>query len=162
MTIMKKRITPRSDGVRKWWLAIFRLAIAIVPTLATFAGPNKEVPLGTVHSIAQQEIVSGVVTDESGVTLSGVSVRVKNEHVGGTTDDAGRYQIAVAGGSAVLVFSYLGYLPQEVHVDGRTSIDVRLAATETSLDAVVVVGYGTQKRARVTTAMASDRPDNYV
>lgn len=158
---MKKPITPRSDGVRNTAMVLFRLAIVMLPCFTALAGPGEE-PLGEKRVVVQPSTVSGVVTDESGTPLSGVSIRIKGGNIGTTTDDAGQYQLSLSGEPTVLEFSYLGYLPQEVHVDGRTAIDVRLAATETSLDAVVVVGYGTQKRERVTTAIASVRSDNFV
>lgn len=158
---MKKLITPRSDGVKKSGIAFFGLAIAVIPSFAAFAEPDRATPVSETRFFRQMTI-SGIVTDESGSPLSGVSVQVKGDNTGGTTDDAGRYQIQVSGESPVLLFTYVGYLSQEVRVDGRTSIDVRLTATETSLDAVVVVGYGTQKRERVTTAVASIRSENFV
>ncbi|HEU4551710.1 MAG TPA: TonB-dependent receptor [Chitinophaga sp.] len=110
----------------------------------------------------QQVKVSGTVTDESGTPLPGVNVRVKGETGGTATDAAGRYSINVPDGSSTLVFSFIGYTPQEVAVGNSTTVNIRLLATETSLNAVVVVGYGTQKRERVTTAIASVKSENFV
>ncbi|GAA0537310.1 TonB-dependent receptor [Chitinophaga japonensis] len=141
-----------------------QLAIVSIPYLNSAAKPASTVLSGSMaaHPWYQQVKVSGTVTDESGVPLPGVSVRVKGESEGTATDAAGRYSISMPGGSSTLIFSYIGYTPQEVAAGSRTTVNVRLAATETSLNAVVVVGYGTQKRERVTTAIASVKSGNFV
>ena len=110
----------------------------------------------------QQVKVSGTVTDESGTPLPGVGVRLKGENTGTATDENGKYAINLPDGTVTLVFSYIGYTPQEIAVGNRSTVNVRLEATETSLNAVVVVGYGTQKRETMTTAIASVKSENFV
>lgn len=110
----------------------------------------------------QDERISGTVTDESGAPLPGVSVRVKGVNTGVATDNNGRYSLTVGNSSAVLVFSSIGFNQQEVAVGSRNVVNIRLVATETSLSSVVVVGYGTQKRERITTAVASVKAENFV
>lgn len=150
----------RSLSLQPCWIKIvgatfFQLAIVSTPCLESSAKP-----LPT--AIYQQVKVSGTVTDESGTPLPGVGVRVKGENTGAATDAAGKYSINIPDGSTTLVFSYIGYTPQEIAVGNRTTVNVQMKATETSLNAVVVVGYGTQKRERVTTAIASVKSENFV
>lgn len=103
-------------------------------------------------------IVTGTVTDANG-PLVGVSVRVKGTTAGALTGDDGRYTVDVPAGSNVLVFSYFGYQSQEVEINGRTSIDILLEEEATSLDEVVVVGYGTQKKSDLTGSVVSIKGD---
>lgn len=99
--------------------------------------------------------VSGRVTDEAGAGIPAVNVSVKNTTRGTTTGTDGRYALAVPDGQAVLVFSSVGYEKQEVAVGNRTTVDVTLKTDVRSLSEVVVVGYGTQERAKLTTSVAS-------
>ena len=103
---------------------------------------------------AQRVTVTGTVTDGStGETLPGVAVVVQGTTLGTTTDIDGKYSIEVNRGDA-LVFSFMGYVPQEVEVTDRTVIDVQLGADIVGLDEVVVVGYGVQTRASVIASIA--------
>jgi len=104
-------------------------------------------------SAYSQNKVSGVVRDSKGESISGVSIKLKEVAGGTTSDQNGKYLISIPA-NAVLVFSIIGYLPQEVRVSGRTTIDVVMASTATSLDEVTVVGYGTQKKTSLTSAVA--------
>ncbi|WP_176146178.1 SusC/RagA family TonB-linked outer membrane protein [Parapedobacter luteus] len=99
--------------------------------------------------------VTGRVNDVSGEALAGVSVAVKGGGARTSTDDAGLYRVEVPSADAVLIFSYVGYLSQEVDLAGRTTVNVSMAPDNTSLDEVVVVGYGTQKKSDVTGAVVS-------
>ena len=99
--------------------------------------------------------VSGRVTDEAGAGLPAVNVAVKGTTRGTTTDGDGRYRLAVPDGSAVLVFSSVGYEKVEVVVGNRTTVDVALKADVQSLNEVVVVGYGAVKKRDLTGSVAS-------
>ncbi|GAB3892124.1 TonB-dependent receptor [Larkinella knui] len=99
--------------------------------------------------------VKGVVTDaEKGEGLPGVSVVLKNSQKGTTTDSRGNYSLAVAETGSVLVFSFVGYLPQEVTVNNQTVINIRLKPDTKSLSEVVVIGYGAQSRKTISTAIS--------
>ncbi len=98
--------------------------------------------------------VSGTVLNSLGSPLSGVSVSEKGSTNGTSTDASGSYSISVADG-ATLSFSYVGYTTVEEKVNGRTTITVVLTQANNSLEEVVVVGYGTQKKKDVTGAVAS-------
>ncbi|MFY0627233.1 MAG: TonB-dependent receptor [Reichenbachiella sp.] len=105
-------------------------------------------------ALAQDQQISGTVLDETGAGLPGASVLVKGSSTGTVTDLDGKFSIS-AGSSDVLVISFIGYTTQEVAVGGKSVIDVSLEVDAEQLDEVVVVGYGTQKRAEVTGAIAS-------
>jgi TonB-linked SusC/RagA family outer membrane protein len=98
--------------------------------------------------------VTGRIVDEKGAGLPGVNVLVKGTNVGTATNADGRYTIEAPAG-ATLVFSYVGYTSQEVVVGDRATVDVALAPDAQSLSDVVVVGYLTQDRQNVTSAVAA-------
>ncbi|WP_207436081.1 SusC/RagA family TonB-linked outer membrane protein [Sabulibacter ruber] len=116
--------------------------------------------LGHREVTRQDRPVSGIVTSaEDGAPLIGVSVSVKGGTAGVMTDAEGKYQISVSN-NAVLVFSYIGYTPQEVLVTNQSQLNIRLKSDRQVLDEVVVIGYGTQKKGDVTSAVAGvDRED---
>lgn len=110
----------------------------------------------TTHSFSQGIVVSGTVTDNTGVPLPGATVTLKSTPTVGTqTDFDGNYSIEVPSNQTVLVYSFLGFLPQEITVGNQTSINVSLEESAESLDEVVIVGYGTQKKEEVTAAITS-------
>ena len=106
--------------------------------------------------------VSGNVTDEAGEALIGVTILVKGTNQGTVTDFDGNYSLDVPDGNSVLVFSYTGYLTQEITVGAQTIINLSMATDIQALEEVVVVGYGTQKKANLTgavTVITSDALD---
>jgi len=103
-----------------------------------------------------QQTVSGTVTDgDDGSPLPGVNVLLKGTTSGAITDFDGNFSINVSGEEATLVFSYIGYLTQEVIVGNQTTINVALPLDVQSLAEVVVVGYGTQEKKEITSAVVS-------
>ncbi len=99
---------------------------------------------------AQTVKVSGQVVDQDGQPLIGATVKVKNANTGAVTDIDGNFELQVSS-NATLVISYLGYKEQEVSVGGRSTIgQIQLSTDDTTLDQVVVVGYGVQKKADLT------------
>ncbi|RJE75435.1 SusC/RagA family TonB-linked outer membrane protein [Reichenbachiella sp. MSK19-1] len=104
---------------------------------------------------AQDTTVKGQVKDETGETLPGVSILIKGTTKGTVTDLDGNYSITVSDQNAVLSFSFIGYITQEVAVGSRSTVDVSLQADIQSLEEVVVVGYGAQKKSVVTGAISS-------
>ncbi len=99
--------------------------------------------------------ITGKVTDENGQGLPGASVLVKGTALGTVSDLEGNYTLEVPDDATTLVFSYVGYLTEEVEIGGRTVIDHRFTLDITSLSEVIVVGYGTQKKSDVTGSVAS-------
>jgi TonB-linked SusC/RagA family outer membrane protein len=106
-------------------------------------------------SLFAQQTVTGIVSDESNEPMAGVNIRVKGASTGVISDTKGNYSIAVADGNAALLFSYIGFTTQEITVGSRTQIDVTMIEDSQSLDEVVVVGYGTQKKVNLTGAVST-------
>ncbi len=98
--------------------------------------------------------ITGTVTGDSNEPLSGVTVQVKGTSIGTTTDNKGEY-VLTADGNTTLVFSYIGYSTKEVAVNGQNVVNVQLNASNKVLDQVVVVGYGTQRKADITSAIST-------
>jgi TonB-linked SusC/RagA family outer membrane protein len=108
----------------------------------------------TVIEVAPPITISGEVKDSEGVTLPGVSVKVKGTNLGTTTDISGRYSITVPDNSNTLVFTYIGYLTKEVVINGRNSIDVKLEITNTALGEIVVTALGIERESKSLTYAA--------
>lgn len=106
-------------------------------------------------SLHAQIVVTGTVADESNVPLAGVSVQVAGTNSGTTTDDKGKYTISVADANAIIVFSFVGYTPQEIKVGTQRVINATLLGSATELDEAVIVGYGTQKKVSVVAAIST-------
>lgn len=94
--------------------------------------------------------VSGKVTDETGAPLPGVSILVKGTTTGASTNADGSYRLNVPSASSVLTFTFIGYVTRELPVRNQSVINVQLQPESKSLNEVVVVGYGTQRRATLT------------
>ncbi|GGH39558.1 SusC/RagA family TonB-linked outer membrane protein [Dyadobacter endophyticus] len=103
----------------------------------------------TVVGAFAQNTIKGKIKDEQGQPLPGVSVVVKGTTAGTVTDNEGLYTVN-AERNGTLVYSFIGYLTQEVSVGGKSIIDVTLLADTKALEEVVVVGYGTAKKATLT------------
>ena len=104
-------------------------------------------PLGAMA----QGTVKGTVSDESGDPVIGATVKVQGSNEGAITDFEGNYSVKAAP-NATLIFSYVGYATQEVSVGGRQTVNVTLKEDNTTLNDVVVIGYGTMKKKLVTGA----------
>jgi TonB-linked SusC/RagA family outer membrane protein len=109
--------------------------------------------LCSTFSLYAQITVSGTVTDVNDEPISGVSVSVKGTTTGTVTDGNGTYRLNVEE-NATIMFSYIGYITQEIKVTSQTEISVKLLEDPLSLEEVVVVGYGTQKKVNLTGAVA--------
>ena len=116
-------------------------------------------------SVSQQGVqppavtVSGQCTDQNGLPLPGVVVMLKGKDTGTVVGDDGSYSIEVPDSQAVLVFSCLGYDEQEIPVRARTRIDVVMTENAMRLDDVVVVGYGTQVKGKLTGSVSDLKSD---
>lgn len=115
----------------------------------------------SLTALAQQK-VTGKVKDSSGEPVIGASVVVKGNNTMGTiTDFDGNFMLDVPAKS-VLVISYIGYVTQEVPTTGKNSLEIVLKEDTKTLDEVVVIGYGTQRKGDVTSSVASVKADNFV
>ncbi len=107
----------------------------------------------------QEKSITGIVVDETGETLPGVTIQVEGSNTGTITDIDGNYQVALSSNQNVLVFSFVGYTSQRVEVGNRTTINVKMESDVVSLSELVVVGYGTMKKSDLTGAVASISSD---
>ncbi|MBD8488213.1 TonB-dependent receptor [Echinicola sp. CAU 1574] len=106
--------------------------------------------------------VSGTVVDEQGNAIPGVSVIVKGTTIGVATDLDGNFQLDVPSTESVLVFSYLGFEPQDAVVGNRSNINITLVENLSDLGEVVVVGYGVQKKGTITGAVGEVKADDLI
>jgi TonB-linked SusC/RagA family outer membrane protein len=107
----------------------------------------------TISAKAQTHSLNGIVTDESGRPLQGVSVQLKGTNEGVLTDASGKFSLSVPS-NATLTVSFVGYQTQEVQVGSKNNVTVQLKVNAAGLNEVVVVGYGTQKKANLTGAVS--------
>jgi hypothetical protein len=104
---------------------------------------------------AQQRTVTGQVSSDEEGPIPGVNVIIQGTVTGAVTDVDGNFTINVPGPEAILVFSSIGYSTVSVTVANQSTINVVLVADVTSLDEIVVIGYGTQKKKELTSAVAN-------
>ncbi|NND32010.1 MAG: SusC/RagA family TonB-linked outer membrane protein [Saprospiraceae bacterium] len=108
-----------------------------------------------VVELKEDQVISGTVKDADGQPLVGATVIALGTSIGTATDIDGSFSLSVPDDTKVLVVSYTGYSTQEVTIEGRTQIDVTLSSDLTTLEEVVVTGYGTQKKTNVTGSIVS-------
>ncbi len=99
--------------------------------------------------------VTGLVTNEKGEPLSGVTVQAKGGTGIAVTNSAGFFSISVGENAKILVFSFIGMDNREIGIDGKSSVQVAMIPSERALDEVVVVGYGTEVKRKLTSAVSS-------
>ena len=110
----------------------------------------------TDYTNAQPEItITGKVTDESGALMPGVNIVEKGTSKGVVSDANGSYSITVSSPGSVLVFSFVGYISDEIEAGNQTNIDITMVPDIQSLAEVVVIGYGSMERSNVTGAISS-------
>ena len=126
---------------RKFWMTLATVLVLSFPALA------------------QKITVNGHVSDETGEELIGATVMEKGTQNGTATDFEGNFQLYVAP-TATLVVSYVGYEPMEVPVDGRSFINIVMKSSGTTLDDLVVIGYGSVKKSDATGSVAVVTPDD--
>ncbi|KAB7732296.1 SusC/RagA family TonB-linked outer membrane protein [Rudanella paleaurantiibacter] len=141
--------------VKTHWLtsACLLALLAGEPAWAVTGTPPRNL---TEQASRQERTVSGRITSgDDNQGLPGVNVAVKGTTRGTTTDAEGRYRLSIPNNQAVLVFSSVGFIGQELAVGNQSTIDVKMEADDRTLNEVVVVGYGTQKKSQLTGAISS-------
>ncbi|RIH62924.1 SusC/RagA family TonB-linked outer membrane protein [Mariniphaga sediminis] len=108
----------------------------------------------------QQKTVTGMVTDQSGLPLPGVTVVVPGTTTGTVTNADGNFSLAVPDGTEILQFSFVGMQTQEVSIAGRTTFTVVLEEETIGIEEVVAIGYGTVKRTDLTGSVGQVSSDN--
>ena len=121
--------------------SLFKTSLLVILSTLLFSGP-----------VTGQGIVSGVITDDKQIPMPGVSVLVKGSSIGTTTNNEGAFSIQASIGQTLL-FRFIGFEPQEVLIKSQTSIRILLKTDSEALNEVIVVGYGTQKKANLTGAV---------
>lgn len=124
-------------------------------TILAFAAPSLSAAGIVSANDLQQKRVTGHITDASGASLTGVNILEKGTINGAISDANGNYSISVASSNAILSFSFIGYLTQEVTVGTQNAVDVVMAESMSTLDEIVVVGYSTQTRKSLTGAVST-------
>jgi TonB-linked SusC/RagA family outer membrane protein len=113
-------------------------------------------------NVFAQQTVSGKVIDESGQALPGVTVLVKGTSIGTITGDDGYYSISNVTTDAILSFSFMGMVTQEITVGNQTNLDVTLEQTSFVLEEIVAIGYGTSTKKEVTGSVASVSSNDFI
>lgn len=139
---------------RKLACAVLALCLMGGASLTAQAADSRGGQPSDAQQVAATHRVSGTVLDENGDPLIGVSVQEEGTKVGIATDIDGNFTLNVRPG-AVLHFSYIGYKPQSVPVDGRSNIEITMEPDANMLDEVVSIGYGTVKKRDLTGAVTS-------
>jgi TonB-linked SusC/RagA family outer membrane protein len=147
---MRKKLLSEFSPPRekKRLFCLLLAALLVSPGMAAFAGTNGK-PV-SFQAGKQNITATGTVTDEKGLPLPGVTVLIKGTSQGVATDLKGNFSIVVPNAGATLVFSMTGYLTKEVAVPADGIVNVQMALDAKALDEIVVIGYGTQKKATLT------------
>ena len=143
------------SNIRRTPIILGLSAALCMPSAFSYANASDPVAGELVQSVQQGRTVTGKIIDDTGEPLIGVSVLVKGTTVGTITDFDGNYSLEVPSGKHILVISYIGYKPQEVKVAKQKIVDVVLVEDVSSLDEVVVVGYGNQRKVSVVGAQST-------
>lgn len=153
-----------------WWrvtrATLLPVALPLLfATVCTAAGSNaaawKPAVASGVEKAKPPVTIRGRVIDELGKPIPGATVLVKGTTIGATADANGAYTLDTPDDTGTLVISSIGFTALEVPISGRTTVDVTLRTDVKSLNEVVVVGYGTQRRAEVTSAVSTVKAEDF-
>lgn len=143
---MKFKLIPRPTLMSKLLIGSFFIVIASL---------TEAVASRVSASTFQAPTITGQVVDNTGAPLAGVTVLIKGTNVGTATDSDGNYALNVPEGqeSGTVIFSFVGFLTEEVSIEGRSVIDINMTEDVSMMSEIVVVGYGTQTKTSVTGAV---------
>jgi len=134
-------------------LNMLAMGISLLLSIPVMASPFFDAPHFSDHHNIAFQLITGKVTGENGEPLAGVTISARGTQLSVTSGADGSFSIDVPAGTTTLLFTYVGYTPQEINIVGQTTVTVQLKADAAALDDVVVVGYGTQKRTNLTGAV---------
>ncbi len=123
---------------------------------------KKVIPLPIIKEKVQQKEITGTVTDNDGFPLPGAAILVKGTDNGTTTDFDGKYSITVSENATILVVSFMGFGTQEIEINNRNVINIKLLSETSSLDEVIVTGYTSERKSDLTGAVAIVNLDEVV
>lgn len=158
LTVAKKGLIATKIIVLVILVSSFYLNASGVPSDDKKGRSGDDQLLTNSEIMQAQRKVTGTVTDEKGSPLTGVTVSVKGTATGSLTDINGKYEVNISGPSDILVFSFVGMKPQEVIAGNNPVINITLVEELVGLEEVVVIGYGTQKKADITGSVAVVAP----
>lgn len=154
---MKTRKVQTQKGNMRGLSLMLALSSALLSPLAASAADNSNVTL-SAQSVQQNNIVKGTIVDELGEPMIGVTVKVKGSQTATITDLDGNFSLNVPVGST-LELTYIGYKAKEVKVSGKT-LSLKMEPDNQTMDEVVVIGYGTQKKRDLTGAITTVKSDD--
>lgn len=129
--------------------------LPIIKKLLTYLLTYALIGSFSITAYGQQVVKGTVKASDTGETLPGVNITIKGTTRGTVTNTNGNYELEVSPGDKVLVFSFLGYVDQEVEITNQPMVDVVLQLKSTELEEIVVVGYGTQRKSDLTGSVAT-------
>ncbi|UBM59150.1 TonB-dependent receptor [Marinilongibacter aquaticus] len=133
--------------------------VMVLLALSPFSSQSIAATLKAAEAILPNRSISGQVVDENKQALPGASVKIKDSSIGTTTDVDGNFALDIPDTETTLVVSYIGYQTQEILVGNQSQISIALVPDATQLQDVVVVGYGTQEKTKITGSVASVEGD---
>ncbi|WP_353718964.1 TonB-dependent receptor [Dyadobacter sp. 676] len=143
---------PYPSGGKRLRFSFWIAACLLISTVAVGRNGSRPEPR---RILFVDKLVKGRITDEKSQPLVGVNIVVKGTSIGTTSDADGRFELNNLSENQVLVFSFIGYVQQEIAVRSQTTIDVQLVPNAEQLSEVVVVGYGTVQKKDLTGAIAT-------
>jgi TonB-linked SusC/RagA family outer membrane protein len=146
----------------KSFIFVLSVLSAIPFSFAASVSNNIEKDIKIDYTIPEQRQISGTVTDTDGVPLPGATVRVKGTNVGAITNFDGNFDLTIPGDEDILVVSFIGFVTKEITLNDETVINIVLRADAAALDEIVVIGYGTLSKKRVTGSVSSISPEQIV
>jgi TonB-linked SusC/RagA family outer membrane protein len=155
---MSQMLHPRKPWSKVIGLSMSQIILAVCCSSITYAAPDrdnlgKSAPL-PLEEKAVDKTITGKIVDDTNSPLPGVSIVLKGTQRGTVTDGNGQYRIEVPD-KATLIFSYVGYLAQEIVIGNQTALNITMRADSKVLEEIVVIGYGTLKKTDLTGAVGS-------
>lgn len=150
-TMLQKHPIPCASGGSAFSAKVGKILSAVLLILAMTVG----------SAYAQSEVSGTVIDEETGDPLTGVNIVLQGTSTGTATDIDGNYSLEVPSLDETLVVTYIGYIRQEIPIDGRNEIDIVLTPDRAELDDIVVVGYGTQEERQITGSISSVNADEF-
>jgi len=149
---MKNKPKPRQALALVMRTAVVQLLVIATTTMFSFAaGAKADFAVAPVQGVS----ISGTITDDSGQPIPGVNIIEKETTNGTVTDTNGSFSLLVSNDNAVLVVSFIGYVTQEIPLNGRSALNISMAPDTKILEEVVVVGYGTQLKKDLTGSVSN-------
>ena len=157
---MKKKSRIRDLMPTIWFMKCFKIMnLTFILFFAGFAQviashyimyPIADMDLSSFQEQQGISVVGKITDKQTGEAMPGVNIQIKGTTIGAITDTEGKYSLSAPDKKAILVYSFIGYIAQEIPLAGKTTVDVALVNNVLGLDEVIVVGYGTQSKQMVT------------